>query len=91
MDALVVNRQLHQAPLLGGAFLLPNSSPELTSQPRAQAKNPLKSLGSVSSDVAFGLRLSCRMRRRLASAKQEEVSVSHSCSSKGLLIVENAG
>ncbi len=72
-------------------FLWSNSSPELTSQPRAQAKNPLKSLSSVSSDVAFGLRLSCRRRRRLASSKQEEVSVSHSCSIKGLLIVENAG
>jgi len=31
------------------------------------------------------------MRRRLASSKPEEVPVSHSCSSKGLLIVENAG
>lgn len=46
---------------------------------------------SVSSDVAFKLWLQCRMRRRLASSKQEEVSVSHSCSIKGLLIVENAG
>ena len=31
------------------------------------------------------------MRRRLASSPQEEVSVSHSCSIKGLLIVENVG
>ena len=53
--------------------------------------NPLELAGSVSSGVAIELRLNCRMRRRLASSKQEEVSVSHSCSSKGLLIVENAG
>jgi hypothetical protein len=31
------------------------------------------------------------MRRRLASSTPEEVPVSHSCSIKGLLIVENAG
>ena len=48
-------------------------------------------MGSVSSDVAPGLRLRRRIRRRLASSPQEEVSVSHSCSIKGLLIVENAG
>ncbi len=46
--------------------------------------------GLVSSGVALGLRFGCRRRRRLALSPQEEVPVSSSYFSKGLLIVENA-